>query len=122
MTLNQEEKIEKIRMKYLEKEENFSKIEKLKKLDKKVKNPARGFAYSYGIIGCLVLGTGMTFAMKILGKSIPALMPVGICIGIVGIIMLLTTYAIYKNVLNKRKKKYAGQIIDLSDELINKVD
>ena len=40
-----------------------SKIVALRKLDAKAKNPANIFAYTFGIISALVLGTGMSLAM-----------------------------------------------------------
>ena len=42
----------------------------------------------------------------------------GIFIGIVGMILALINYPIYKKVLNSRKKKYADEIIKLSDNIM----
>ena len=116
---NEKEKVivEKIKSNYETK--NLTKLDELKQLDKKVKTPARVFAYSYGTIGSLVLGTGMCLAMKIIGASISALMPVGIAVGIVGIAMVSTAYPIYKKILGKRKKQYSNEIIEKSNELLN---
>ena len=104
--------IEEIRASYEKKES--TKLDELKKLDKKVKLPAQIFAYLYGSISSLVLGTGMCFAMKVIGNS----MALGIGVGVVGIVLALTTYPIYKAMLNSRKNKYAKQIIELSDSLL----
>ena len=109
--------VEKIKNSYIEKEQ--SKLQELKALDKKVKTPAEVFAYTYGTIGSLILGTGMCLAMKIIGASISALMPVGICVGLIGIAMVSTAYPIYKRILNNRKKQYSNEIIEKSDELLN---
>lgn len=106
--------VEQIRTKYTEKED--SKIDKLRALDKKVSAPAEAFAYSFGIIGVLVLGAGMSFAMKVIGDS----MAMGIVIGILGIFMVSVNYPIYKKLLASRRKKYAPEIMKLSDELLNK--
>ena len=106
--------IERIRASYTEKE--ITKLDKLKKLDKKVKRPAQIFAYVYGSLSSLVLGTGMCLAMKIIGSS----MALGIVIGVAGIALMLTTYPIFKTMLKKRKNKYAKQIFELSDSLLNK--
>ena len=107
-------KIEKIRASYTEKEQ--TKFDKLKKLDKKVKRPAQIFAYVYGSLSSLVLGTGMCFAMKVIGNS----MALGIGIGLLGIALTLTTYPIFKAMLKNRKNKYSKQIFELSDSLLNK--
>ena len=106
--------IEKIRASYSEKE--ITKLDKLKELDKKVKRPAQIFAYVYGSVSSLVLGLGMSLAMKVIGNN----MPLGITIGIVGIALTLTTYPIFKAILKRRKNKYATQIFELSDSLLNK--
>ena len=47
-----------------------------------------------------------------------ATMVPGIVIGVVGMVMALTTYPIYKKMLNNRKKKFAPQIMELSDRLM----
>jgi hypothetical protein len=91
--------IERIRASYAEKE--ITKLDELKELDKKVKRPAQIFAYVYGSISSLVLGTGMCLAMKIIGNS----MALGIGIGLIGIALNLTTYPIFKAILKKRKSK-----------------
>ena len=106
--------IEKIRANYVEK--GTSKFDELKELDKRVKRPAQIFAYVYGSISSLVLGTGMCLAMKVIGDS----MAIGIGIGLVGIALTLTTYPIFKATMKRRRKKYAKQIFELSDSLLNK--
>ncbi len=106
--------IERIRASYTEKE--ITKLDELKELDKKVKRPAQIFAYVYGSLSSLVLGTGMCLAMKVIGNS----MALGIGIGLVGIALTLTTYPIFKAILKRRKNKYAKQIFELSDSLLNK--
>ena len=41
-----------------------------------------------------------------------------IVIGILGMAMALTTYPIYKKILNSRKKKYAAKIVELSNRIM----
>ena len=106
--------VERIRASYTEKE--ITKLDELKQLDKKVKRPAQIFAYVYGSLSSLVLGTGMCLAMKVIGNS----MALGIGIGLAGIALTLTTYPIFKAILKRRKNKYAKQIFELSDSLLNK--
>ena len=48
---------------------NTSKVVALKKLDRKVKQPANIFAYTFGIIAALVLGIGMCLSMKVIGNG-----------------------------------------------------
>ena len=116
MTTNKDKIIvEKIRNNYITKTKEQTKLDELKELDKKVKTPVRVFAYTYGTIGSLILGTGMCLAMKVIGN----LMAFGIVVGLLGIVMVSTTYEIYKRLLAKRKEKYANTILAKSDELLN---
>ena len=41
-------------------------------------------------------------------------------VGILGLGMALTTYPLYKKILNSRKKKFAPQIMELSGKLMQK--
>ena len=117
MTNVETKSIEKIRAQYVEKD--YTELDALKALDARVKRPANVFAYTYGSIGALVLGTGMCLAMGVI-ESIGTLMPLGIIIGLAGIGIVSSTYAIYKAILRSRKRKYSGQIFALSDSILNK--
>ena len=109
--------VEKIRSQYTE--QAHTELDELKVLDAKVKKPAYGFGYTYGSIGAVIMGAGMSLVMTDIGKVIgltSALVP-GILIGVTGMGMTLTTYPIYKKILNSRKKKYARQILELSERI-----
>ena len=93
-----------------------SKIVALRKLDAKAKNPANIFTYTFGIISALVLGTGMSFAMQVIGSGIAGMI-LGIIIGIIGIIGCCVNYPIYKKLLEKGKEKYAYEIVELAREI-----
>ena len=105
---------ENIRRTYAGKDAEESKLEKLRKLDEAARRPASIFAYTFGILGALVLGVGMCLAMQVIGN----MMPLGIVIGVVGIAMVSANYFIYRAMLNARKRKYADEILALSDELL----
>ncbi|MBQ9134588.1 MAG: hypothetical protein IJX66_00680 [Lachnospiraceae bacterium] len=120
---DQEFLVQKIRTQYTEKE--HTQLDELKALDKKVKKPANIFAYTFGTIGSLVLGTGMSFAMNViepgtyLGITIGENMMVpGIIIGLVGILMVSINYPVYKKLLSSRRSKYANDVIALSDKIM----
>ena len=109
--------VEKIRSQYTEQER--TELDALKALDAKVKKPANVFGFTYGSLGTIVMGAGMSLVMTDIGAILgmaETLVP-GIVIGIAGLIMVLTTYPIYKKILNSRKRKYAGKIIELSDRI-----
>ena len=93
-----------------------SKIVALRKLDRKAKMPATIFTYTFGIASSLVLGTGMCFAMQVLGSGIVSMI-VGILVGVIGMIGCGVNYPIYKKMLEKGKKKYAYEIVELAREI-----
>ena len=112
--------VEKIRSQYTEEEQKHTKLDELKALDAKVKKPANVFGYTYGSIGTIIMGAGMSLVMTEIGAMLGityGLIP-GIIVGIVGMAMVLTTYPIYKKLLNTRKKKYAGEILALSEKIV----
>ena len=94
-----------------------SKIVKLRKLDKKAKQGANIFAYSFGLLSALVFGVGMSLCMKIIGNGSMALTVLGIIIGIIGFALVSVNYPIYKKLLEKGKKKYAFEIVELAKEI-----
>ncbi len=121
MSVQNEQKflVQKIRTQYTEKQHTG--LEELKALDKKVKIPANVFATVFGSLSAIIIGAGMSLVMTDIGQSIGlenALVP-GIVVGVVGMMLALATYPIYKRILASRKKKYAPQIIALSDKMMN---
>ena len=110
--------VEKIRSQYTEAE--HTELDELKTLDVKVKRPARVFGYTYGSIGAIVMGAGMSLVMTDIGAMLgmaETMLP-GIAVGIVGMCMALTTYPIYQRILTARKQKYSGKIMELSDRIM----
>ena len=93
-----------------------SKIVALRKLDAKAKTPANIFTYTFGIISALVLGTGMSLAMQVIGSGVTG-MVLGVIIGVIGIIGCCVNYPIYKKLLENGKKKYAYEIVELAREI-----
>lgn len=116
---DQEFLVKKIRTQYTE--VKHTELDALKALDAKVRKPANIFAYTYGALGAIVMGAGMSLVMTDLGSILGlenAMVP-GIVIGVVGMALALTTYPIYKRILEGRKKKYAAQILALSEKIMN---
>ena len=56
---NERKYAEEIRKQYQPKSETESKLEKLHKFDGAVRRPAEIFAYTFGVLGALILGVGM---------------------------------------------------------------
>ena len=93
-----------------------SKIVALRKLDKKAKMPATVFTYTFGIASTLVAGTGMCLSMQVIGGT-PLLTAIGIGVGIIGFVFVGINYPIYKKILEKGKKKYAFEIVELARQI-----
>ena len=110
---------EKIRTQYVEKQS--TELDELRALDAKVKRPANVFGYTFGSISAIVMGAGMSLVMTDIGAivGIASAMIPGIAIGVVGLGMALLTYPIYKGILNSRKKKYAPEILKISEKIMN---
>jgi len=117
---DQEFLVQKIRTQYTE--AKHTELDELKALDAKVKKPANVFAYTYGSLSAIVMGAGMSLVMTDIGAMIglSGTMVPGIAIGIVGMGMALSTYPLYKKMLASRRKKYASQILELSEKIMNK--
>lgn len=118
-TINNEQEylVQKIRTQYTEKQ--HTELDELRELDRKVKAPANTFAYGFGTLSALIMGCGMSLIMTDIGQTIGMTSPMtpGIVIGLVGMAMAIVNYPIYKGILTGRRKKYAQQIIALSDRI-----
>ena len=107
----EQEEIEKIRRKYVEKEEN--KLDKLRKLDKDVTKPGTIWSLVVGIVGCLILGTGMCCCLVWADKFFV----LGIIVGIIGMIVMGIAYPLFVRITNKQREKIAPIILELTEEL-----
>lgn len=112
--------VQKIRTQYTEKE--HTQLDELRALDTKVKRPANVFAYIFGSISALIMGSGMSLVMTDIGATLGMneTMITGTVIGVVGLFMAIVNYPIYKALLGSRRKKYADKIMKLSEEIMNK--
>lgn len=93
-----------------------SKIVRLRKLDRKAKMPATVFAYSFGIGSSLVAGLGMSLAMQVIGSG-TAMLVLGIVLGLIGFACCGVTYPIYKRLLEKGRRQYAYEIVELAKQI-----
>lgn len=113
----QQEEVKKIREKYLPKEvqadSRADKMEQLRRLDNSVTQKGTVISLIAGILGALILGTGMSMCMVW-----TELFVLGIIVGIVGIVMVSAAYPLYSYVTKKEREKIAPEIIRLTDELM----
>lgn len=112
--------VQKIRTQYMEKDSTEKDLSLLRELDAEVKRPANVFGYTFGSIGAIIMGSGMSLVMTDIGAQIGVsnAMPLGIVVGIIGMFMAIINYPIYKSILSSRKEKYADRILSLSEKLM----
>lgn len=110
--------VQRIRTQYTEKQ--HSGLEELTALDRKVRRPANIFAYTFGAVGALIMGAGMSLVMTDIGRTLGLAEPVipGIAVGVFGMLMAIVDYPIYRKLMSRRRKKYAQQVIALSDSIM----
>lgn len=104
--------IQKIRSNYVPKEE--TKMDQLKRLHASSTQKATLYALIVGIVGALILGTGMSCCM-VWTKTM--LIP-GIIIGLVGIAIVSVAYPVYNRVLKTERERIAPEVLRLTDELM----
>ena len=113
----QQQEIEAIRKKYLPREEN--KMEQWRTLHHSATRKAQAWAIALGVIGALIMGTGMSLAMTDIGAALGQLaMVAGIVIGVIGMILVALAYPVYNHVLKKERQRIAPQILQLTEELL----
>ncbi len=120
MNNEQNAQVEQILSQYQQPQQEVTMMEELKALDRKVKLPALIFAYSFGIFSALVMGFGMSLAMTDFYTffGLTNGLVAGISIGVAGLVMAALNWPIYQAILNGRKKKFAPQILELTEKLL----
>jgi uncharacterized membrane protein YccF (DUF307 family) len=112
-----QQEVEEIRKAYLPKEED--KMEQLRRLHAIPTQKAQACSLAVGIIGALILGTGMSLCMTELGSALGRFaMVIGIVVGIAGMVLVALAYPVFNRRLKKEREKIAPEILRLSDELI----
>lgn len=113
----QQEEIRNIRKKYSAPEED--KMEQLRRLDRRAAQKAQACAIALGVVGTLLLGTGMSLAMTELSGFLGGTaMFVGIPVGLAGIVLVALAYPVYSRILKKERQRIAPEILRLTDELL----
>ena len=105
--------IEDIKKQYEPKASVDSDFVRLRKLDEKVKRAPAIVSIIIGIVGVLTLGLGMTMVIEW------NTMLWGVVVGVIGLALTAVTYPIHNAILKRNKKKYAEQILKLSDDILN---
>jgi len=114
---DRQKEVEAIRKKYLPQEAD--KMEQLRKLHAIPTKKAQATSVAVGIIGALIMGTGMSLAMTDIGAALGSFsMVTGIAVGVFGMVLVALAYSIYGWVLKKERQKIAPEILRLTEELL----
>lgn len=106
------QEVEAIRKKYTPQEED--KLERLRRLDGQVQGAGMVASLCLGIVGLLIFGLAMCFALGVFG---PVWWPT-IPFGSIGLAVMLRAYPLYRELLEKRKAELTPEILRLTEELM----
>lgn len=88
------------------------KLMRIRRLDKTVRSVSTAVGISLGVLGLLIFGLGMAMVLEW------SLWLTGVFCGAFGACVIIATYPVYRAVLSHYKKKYADEILLLSEELL----
>ena len=95
------------------------KMAQLRRLDAIPHQRAQVRSLVIGILGSLILGTGMSLAMTEIGAALGQMgMVIGILVGIIGLVMVALAYPVYDRILKKERARIAPQILQLTEQLL----
>lgn len=110
----QQEEIRRIRDKYADNQ--ASKLEQLRRLDRSVTRKGMPAALTLGISGCLIMGVGMCCCLVWAER----LFVPGIVIGLAGIAAMCLAYPLYSRITSRERERLAPEIFRLTDELMGR--
>ena len=91
----------------------------LRKLHAIPTQKAQAASLAVGVIGALILGTGMSLCMTELSGFLGGTaMFIGIPVGIAGMVLAALAYPVHNRVLKKEREKIAPEILKLTEELL----
>lgn len=119
---NEQKEIIKIKEKYTSKDKSSgeSSYERLKELDRSASRKPIVISLTLGILGALIMGTGMSLIMTDLGEilNINNDLLIGIIVGCIGLVMVVISYPVYSLVYKREKERVAPEILRISEELL----
>ena len=112
-TEEERKEIASIRKQYVPVEQTETKLERLRRLDKLVKNTPTVLALTLGIVGCLIFGLGLTLILEW------NIWLWGVICMATGAIPMAISYPVYKSILKRYKRRYGAEILKLSEDILN---
>lgn len=93
--------------------EHARKLERLRSLNKHVRNMPKCVALTLGIVGVLIFGLGMTMILEW------SVLAGGVAVAALGVLPMAFAAPAYNLVLKREKEKHKEEIMRLSEELLN---
>ena len=94
-------------------------MQRLRSLHNSASRKAQAWAITLGVVGALIMGTGMSLAMTELGALFgDAAMVAGIVIGVLGMVLAAVAYPVYNRVLESERRRIAPEVLRLTEELL----
>lgn len=119
---SEQDELRKIRARY-ESDKPTDPLERIRRLDESVTRLPTVIALVLGVLGTLLLGSGMSLIMTDIGASLSlgytACWAIGLTLGILGIGIATAAYPVYSAVLARRKKKIGPEILALLDGMMD---
>lgn len=107
--------IEEMRREYSPEQNKLSALEKMRRLNRKVRRPAEICAVVMGVVGVLTFGAGLSIVMDaVRGGTV-----LGSILGVAGVALLFAIRPVYKFILKKRKDKYGKEILGIAERLLS---
>ena len=104
--------VESIRKKYMPHEE--SKLDTLKRLDRRVQSAGTLEGLCLGVIGALVFGIGLCFGLDVFAGAAW----ISVLFMIIGTLIMIPAYPLYRRMARKAREQLTPEILRLSDEII----
>ncbi len=117
----EQDELRAIRQKYEDSPEEDT-MTRVRRLDAAATKKATVVSLILGILGSLLLGSGMSLIMTELSSYLQldktAALLTGIPLGLIGIPLIAVAYPVYRQIAKRERKKIAPEILRLTDELL----
>lgn len=101
-----------IRNEYVSASGGTSVVERLRVMHRRAKSLPRAISIIIGVIGTLVFGAGMAMFLE-WNYTVS-----GVIVGVIGFLIAVLAYPIFKLLTKLMKNKYGNKIIELSNEIL----
>ena len=117
-TEEERREIEGIRSAYLPPSAREDKLERLRRLDSRVRSIPAAAAITTGVFGVLIFGGGLSLCLVVPATAAKA--AVGVVLSVAGAAAMALAKFVHSRISRRMKAKYGREILKLSEELLGK--